>query len=122
MKSCILYLPLHIYCAIDIASGESNVESSADGVCTNCTTGTAMSCNIKPDNIDIESSPSTQDIMNNTNEEEEELGIYSDDDEDAGDLSDDEPPITDQDTCGRPQSQVQLTSFDKLSLLYCHGM
>lgn len=37
--------------------------------------------------------------------EEEELGIYSDED-DGEDLSDNEPPITEQDTSGRPQSQV----------------
>lgn len=38
-------------------------------------------------------------------DEEEELGIYSDEDE-GDDLSDNEPPLPDQDTSGRPQSQV----------------
>ncbi|XP_067949104.1 uncharacterized protein [Watersipora subatra] len=46
--------------------------------------------------------------------EEEELGIYSDDDE-GGDLSDDEPPITDQDTSGRPQSQFKLRVTSAIS-------
>ena len=47
-------------------------------------------------------------------EEEEELGIYSDDDEGAGDLSDDEPPIAEQDISGRPQSQVDYCCCSRL--------
>lgn len=48
-----------------------------------------------------------QKTMNTIENEEWELGIFTDDDESGGDLSDDEPPIEEQDTIsGRPQSQV----------------
>jgi len=43
----------------------------------------------------------------NADYDEEELGIYSDS-EGGDDLSDNEPPIEEEDTSGRPQSTVEL--------------
>lgn len=49
---------------------------------------------------------STSCVDMNNSEEEAELGIYSDDEDGGDDLSDNEPPIDELDTSGRPQSQV----------------